>query len=246
MTLGEKLRSLRAEQGWDQETLAERLDVSRQAVSKWELGKTVPEVKYIVSISELFGVTTDYLLKDTAGPETSEAAAPPEQPGEPSSPLRQAASELLTDRAFGLPVWHAGLAACRAVVLGNAAAAVLLGLYLSWYLFGFSDPGLWPLLLAAAALPVLAVLGKLLLEGAKPPKKVLLRFRRAVGAAAALWGFAAALPLGFREVLGDLLIDQVCGPGGVLAGLLLTAGLLAGCCLLGHVLADRLIRTSTD
>ena len=42
MTLGEKLRSLRAKQGWDQETLAERLDVSRQAVSKWELGKTVP------------------------------------------------------------------------------------------------------------------------------------------------------------------------------------------------------------
>lgn len=68
MTLGEKLRSLRAERGWDQETLAERLDVSRQAVSKWELDKTVPEVKYIVAISELFGVTTDYLLKDTAGP----------------------------------------------------------------------------------------------------------------------------------------------------------------------------------
>ena len=240
MTLGEKLRSLRAERGWDQETLAERLDVSRQAVSKWELDKTVPEVKYIVAISELFGVTTDYLLKDTAGPETSGADIPPEQP--PSSPLCQAASELLTDQASGLPVWHAGLQACRALVLGDVAAAVLLGLYLYSYLFGFSRPRTWPLLLAAVALPVLVVLGKLLLEGTEPPERVLRRFRRAVGVAAALWSFAVALLLGFGEVLGDTMIDQVSGPGGVLAGLLLAVGLPAACGLLGNSLADHWVR----
>ena len=62
MTLGEKLQSLRAEAGLSQEDLAEHLAVSRQAVSKWELDKTVPDVKYIVALSDLFGVTTDYLL----------------------------------------------------------------------------------------------------------------------------------------------------------------------------------------
>lgn len=244
MTLGEKLRSLRAERGWDQEALAERLDVSRQAVSKWELDKTVPEVKYIVAISELFGVTTDYLLKDAAGPEGPAAEAPPEQP--PASPIRQAASEVLTDRGTGLPVWHAGLQACRALVLGDVAAAVLLGLYLYSYLSAFSQADSWPLLLTAVALPVLVVLGKLLLEGTEPPERVLRRFRRAVGAAAALWGLAIALLLGFGEVLDDTLLNRYSGPGGVLAGLLLTAGLPAACGLLGYALAGRLVRPSEE
>ena len=64
MTLGEKIQALRTAAGQSQENLAEKLDVSRQAVSKWELDKTVPDVKYIVALSELFGVTTDFLLKD--------------------------------------------------------------------------------------------------------------------------------------------------------------------------------------
>ena len=57
-----------------QEDLAERLVVSRQAVSKWELDKTVPDVKYIVALSELFLVSTDYLLKDTT-PGTDSSAS---------------------------------------------------------------------------------------------------------------------------------------------------------------------------
>ena len=62
MTLGEKLQALRTEAGLSQEELAERLDVSRQAVSKWELDKTTPDVRYIVALSGLFQVSTDYLL----------------------------------------------------------------------------------------------------------------------------------------------------------------------------------------
>ena len=81
-----------------------------------------------------------------------------------------------------------------------------------------------------------------LLEGTDPPERVLRRFRRAVGMAAALWSFAVALLLGFGEVLGDTLIDQVSGPGGVLAGLLLAVGLPAACGLLGNSLADHWIR----
>lgn len=131
-------------------------------------------------------------------------------------------------------------------MLGDVAAAVLLGLYLYSYLSAFSQADSWPLLLAAVALPVLVVLGKLLLEGTDPPERVLRRFRRAVGMAAALWGLAIALLLGFGEVLDDTLLNRYSGPGGILAGLLLTAGLPAACGLLGYALAGRLVRPSEE
>ena len=59
-----KLQKLRKERGWSQEELASRIAVSRQAVSKWELGTAVPDTDNIVQLSKLFGVTTDYLIKD--------------------------------------------------------------------------------------------------------------------------------------------------------------------------------------
>ena len=66
--LSEKIINLRKSRGWSQEELAERLDVSRQSVSKWESGVSNPELDKIVAMSTLFGVSTDYLLKDvTAG-----------------------------------------------------------------------------------------------------------------------------------------------------------------------------------
>ena len=60
--LSEKIISLRKSRGWSQEELAERLDVSRQSVSKWESGVSNPELDKIVAMSTLFGVSTDYLL----------------------------------------------------------------------------------------------------------------------------------------------------------------------------------------
>lgn len=64
MKLEEKISVLRKQQGWSQEELAFRLDVSRQAVSKWEMGSSLPEVDKILKMSELFDCSTDYLLKD--------------------------------------------------------------------------------------------------------------------------------------------------------------------------------------
>ena len=64
MTLGEKIFNLRTEKGFSQETLGEKLGVSRQSVSKWETDQSVPELDKIVAISEVFGVSTDYLLKE--------------------------------------------------------------------------------------------------------------------------------------------------------------------------------------
>ena len=57
--LSEKIINLRKSRGWSQEELAERLDVSRQSVSKWESGVSNPELDKIVAMSTLFGVTTD-------------------------------------------------------------------------------------------------------------------------------------------------------------------------------------------
>lgn len=64
MIFADKLIRLRKKNGWSQEELAEKLNVSRQAVSKWEGAQTVPELEKLLQMSALFGVTTDYLLKD--------------------------------------------------------------------------------------------------------------------------------------------------------------------------------------
>lgn len=64
MILAEKIIRLRKKNGWSQEELAEKMQVSRQAVSKWEGAQTVPDLEKILMLGRLFGVTTDYLLKD--------------------------------------------------------------------------------------------------------------------------------------------------------------------------------------
>ncbi len=64
MTLGQKLKALLKESGMTQEDLAERLEVSRQAVGKWVNDKGIPEVGKLIQISDLFDVTLDYLLKE--------------------------------------------------------------------------------------------------------------------------------------------------------------------------------------
>lgn len=63
MTVGERIQQLRKAAGLSQEQLAEQLDVSRQSVSKWELNDAAPEISKIIALSELFGVSTDELLK---------------------------------------------------------------------------------------------------------------------------------------------------------------------------------------
>lgn len=64
MTFGEKLQLLRTHRGLSQDALAEALDVSRQAVSRWERNETLPETEKVIRLSRYFSVTTDYLLLD--------------------------------------------------------------------------------------------------------------------------------------------------------------------------------------
>ncbi len=64
MIFADKLIDLRKKNGWSQEELADKMDVSRQSVSKWESAQAVPSIDKILQLSQLFGVSTDYLLKD--------------------------------------------------------------------------------------------------------------------------------------------------------------------------------------
>ena len=70
MILADKIINERKKNGWSQEELAEMLDVSRQSVSKWEGAQSVPDLQKILKMAEVFGVSTDYLLKDEIEPET--------------------------------------------------------------------------------------------------------------------------------------------------------------------------------
>ncbi len=79
MLLADKIVTLRKRAGWSQEELAAQLGVSRQSVSKWEGAQSVPDMQKVVQMSRLFGVTTDYLLKEELGepePAPAESAAP--------------------------------------------------------------------------------------------------------------------------------------------------------------------------
>ena len=114
MTFGEKLQMLRAREGFSQDALAELLDVSRQAVSKWERDEAMPEAEKLVRISDQFSVTIDSLLR----PDREIAAPAPPDRG--PAPLR------------ALGGWYAR----RGWLLGVPAA-----LWGGWRLLGLS--GRW-------------------------------------------------------------------------------------------------------
>lgn len=91
MTLSEKLYQLRRTQGLSQEALAEKLDCSRQVISKWENGTTAPDAEMLKKYSALFGVSIDYLVKE----EMEEPASPPPDPPLPPAGEKGANRKLL-------------------------------------------------------------------------------------------------------------------------------------------------------
>ena len=76
MNLGQRIYELRTQKGMSQGDLAEALDVSRQSISKWETGSSIPELDKLVKLSQLFGVTLDELVLD----KVPEEASPPPEP----------------------------------------------------------------------------------------------------------------------------------------------------------------------
>lgn len=81
MTFGEKIQKLRKETGLSQEELASLLEVSRQAVSKWERDSGYPETEKIIRMSRIFHVTLDYLLNDDNSCKSGDCACAPEEKG---------------------------------------------------------------------------------------------------------------------------------------------------------------------
>ena len=102
MILADKIIDLRKKAGWSQEELAEKLAVTRQSVSKWEGAQSIPDMDKVVQMSRLFGVTTDYLLKDEI-----EAAEPTVNEDDHQPPLRRVtigeASDYLALRRAAAP-----------------------------------------------------------------------------------------------------------------------------------------------
>lgn len=91
MILADKIIELRKKNGWSQEELAEKVGVSRQSVSKWEGALSVPDLDKILLMSQIFGVSTDYLLKDEFGePEYTETK---NAPAAEETPLRRVSME---------------------------------------------------------------------------------------------------------------------------------------------------------
>ena len=93
MTFGEKLQGLRQKAGMSQDALAEKLDVSRQAVSRWERDETMPETEKVIVLAELFGVTTDYLLRRQ--PEEGDRKETREPPRQAAGEERKQGRDLL-------------------------------------------------------------------------------------------------------------------------------------------------------
>lgn len=112
MKLNEKIARLRQERGWSQEELAERLDVSRQSVSKWESGASTPELERIVKLCALFETTADALIND----EVDLDAPNPLPKAQEDAPILtlDGAYEYLSVKQSGVQRLAWGVAACVA------------------------------------------------------------------------------------------------------------------------------------
>ncbi|MDE6092098.1 MAG: helix-turn-helix domain-containing protein, partial [Ruminococcus sp.] len=89
MILADKIIELRKKAGMSQDELAEQMDVSRQSVSKWESAQSIPDLNKILKLSQIFGVSTDYLLKD----DFEESAQEVSETVTDSKPLRRVSME---------------------------------------------------------------------------------------------------------------------------------------------------------
>ena len=155
MILADKIMENRKKNGWSQEELAEKLGVSRQSVSKWESAQAVPDMKKILQLSEIFGVSTDYLLKDEIE-ETYSAGPIPTESGVDEDVVYVSMEEANDFLSHSL---HAASVISIGVMLCILSPVVLL------ILDGLAESGRIPFSEDAAVLPGLIVL-ILLIAGA--------------------------------------------------------------------------------
>lgn len=111
MTFSEKISALRKQKGWSQEELAEKLMVTRQAVSKWESAQSMPDLDKLVQLSEALGVSTDYLLKDEQA-QSAPVPATAEQTVKPRHVTQEEAKRFLQLQMVAIPKTTLGVALC--------------------------------------------------------------------------------------------------------------------------------------
>ena len=146
MILADKIIDLRKKAGWSQEELADKLGVSRQSVSKWEGAQSIPDMNKILQLSELFGVSTDYLLKDSLeAPEPQAAPADADAEGATFVSMEEA-NAFLNHKAESAPRIALGVLLC----ILSPITLILLG--------GAQDTGRLPLTEMQAAMIGLIVL----------------------------------------------------------------------------------------
>ncbi|MBO4787572.1 MAG: helix-turn-helix transcriptional regulator, partial [Lachnospiraceae bacterium] len=126
MILADKIIDERKKNNWSQEDLADKLGVSRQSVSKWESAQSIPDLQRILEMSKLFGVSTDYLLKDEEGDRGSFEA---EDPGEIRRrvSMEEANDFLAANESFGKKVSRGVAIILSGVVLLLVAVALQSG-----------------------------------------------------------------------------------------------------------------------
>ena len=111
MTFSEKISALCKQKGWSQEELAEKLMVTRQAVSKWESAQSMPDLDKLVQLSEALGVSTDYLLKDEQA-QSAPVPATAEQTVKPRHVTQEEARRYLQLQTAAIPKTTLGVALC--------------------------------------------------------------------------------------------------------------------------------------
>ena len=145
MRLEEKLTVLRKESGYTQLDLAEKVRVSRQAISKWETGRALPSAENLKYLSELFGVSVDYLLSDdmTEEPKPKEQEPAPEpQTKEPQTKEPQTEEAVFPEKEKGKPVRWKYIAALLLAVLLGLLIGVFVGKYSERHISIVDIPGL--------------------------------------------------------------------------------------------------------
>ncbi len=152
MKLNEKIQLLRKQKGWTQEKLADELTVSRQALSKWELGTAIPDTQNILRLSKLFGVSTDYLLdEDYSMPEEmQQRERRQDKPAE--SKLTRKTKQLINDKGYVALYMLAG----KQFVAVLGTAFICYG-YIS-HLASF-EPKWWTYPIQALYLPIAGAIG---------------------------------------------------------------------------------------
>lgn len=131
MEFSNKLMELRKEKGWSQEELGNKIDVSRQTVSKWELGQTTPEMNKLIEISRLFQITVDELICANSNYDSKEKPPVRLQEGEHKAGSRLPHYEYISEKRIkGIPLVHVniGVGKCKAkgiIAIGNAATGVI-------------------------------------------------------------------------------------------------------------------------